>query len=355
MGNTCYANAVIQCFRHCPRVTWLLSEGRYNTLFKKDAEESSKRAKQQTLTTSFASVVQLLQKCSKGQSVRPADFWGRVGPVVEDTLYEHLAYRHQHDSHEFYMFLLETLHEATALNVEMRITRPPPTTPEEHLIHGALTSWSKEFSKEYSPFVDLFYGLNHWRTTCQGCGNVSHRWESFNSLKGVVPPRGMGDTGEPPTLLSMLEGEMEPETVDGYHCDKCPQRTTARRVSRLWRLPQNLVIVLKRFTPDGRKIHTRMAPLDGGRHPILNLHSHFSLESPERKGVTTYELRGIVDHHGIANGGHYTAQACHPSTQAWHLYDDESIHDLPNGPMTGESTYVLFWTRTSTPAVAPEA
>jgi ubiquitin carboxyl-terminal hydrolase 2/21 len=256
------------------------------------------------------------------------------------------------------MFLLETLHESTALNVDMRVTRPPPTTPEENLIHGALASWAKEFSKEYSPFVDLFFGLTHWRTTCQDCGTVSNRWESFNSLKGVVPRGGLGEpsSAEPPTLLQMIQGELQPEIVDGYQCDTCKdKRTQARRVATLWRLPQTLCTVLKRFTPDGRKIHTRMAPLPGGSAPVLDFAPLFSAESPERKGITTYELRAIVDHHGVANGGHYTAQCRHLTKDIWYLYDDEGLQEMPNGPIYGESTYILFWERTAAPAMAREA
>jgi ubiquitin carboxyl-terminal hydrolase 2/21 len=341
MGLTCYANATIQAIRHAsPRFAWLLQEGHYTTLFKKEEEAKPKRKLQQAFTRAFAEVVQMLGKCQRGQQVRPGDLWNKVRPAVEDTMYEHFAMKAPHDSHEFFLFLLESIHEATAQSVEMKILRPPPTTEEDRLVVQALGSWQKEFSKEYSPFVDMFYGLSHWRTTCQGCGTVSHRWESFNSLKGVVPKGGL--SVDPPTLLSMLEGEMEPETVEGYHCDKCPERTTASRRFHIWRLPQVLLLVLKRFTPDGRKIHTRVAGPPAG--PI-DFAPYFSPESPEKGGITRYTLRSIVDHHGGATGGHYTAQAFHRGDDKWYLYDDESIADLPGGPMFGDSTYMLFLER----------
>jgi ubiquitin C-terminal hydrolase len=338
MGLTCYANATLQCFRNCHKIAWILEDTRYDTLFKK--QPSEKRELQQALARAAASVVQLLGKCERGQSVRPGEFWSKLRPAVADTLYEHLASIAPHDCHEFFLFLLETLHESTAQEVEMRILRPPPASPRDELITGALQSWSREFSKEYSPFVDLFYGLGHWRTTCRACGNVSHRWQSFNSLKGVVPQGGLGS--EPPTLLSMLAAEMEPETIQEYHCEKCPQRTEALRNFSIWRLPQTLVVVLKRFTPDGRKIHTRVASLNPD--VPLDFSGHFSPESPERAGLTGYYVRGIVDHHGSASFGHYTAQVRRRDDEKWYRYDDEGVSDLPT-PQFGDSTYMLFLER----------
>ncbi len=350
MGLTCYANAVIQCMRHIPRVAWILEKGKFDTLFDSSPTLKAKRRMQQTTTTAFGEVVQMLWQCKKGQSVRPADFWRTVSPLVEDTLYEHFAMKAPHDAHEFFLFLLETIHESTAQEVEMRIVRPPPTTPQEHLVLQALQSWQREFSKEYSPFVDLFFGLTHWKTCCQECKNISHRWESFNSLKVSIPPTS---SDHPPTLLEMLETEMEPETVEGYQCDKCPQRTTAKRFARIWRLPQTLVIVIKRFTPDGRKVYTRIAPLQGSGEE-MDLAPFFSEESPERKGDTTFHLRGIVDHHGGSNGGHYTAQARHCGDSKWYFYDDEGVNEMTTGSQMGDTTYMLFLERTAT-TVAPEA
>jgi ubiquitin C-terminal hydrolase len=347
MGLTCYANAVIQVLRQIPRFRWILEKDRFDTLFSRGDSVKPRREAQQSFTTSFAEIVQMLWKCERGQSVRPGEFWKRVPPLVEDTMYEHLASKAPHDSHEFFLFLLESIHEATAQEVDMRIVRPPPVTPQDHLVHGALAAWQREFSKEYSPFVDLFFGLVHWQTVCQACGNVSHRWESFNSLKIPVPAGGLGQ--DPPTLESMLQEEMAPETIEGYQCDKCPQRTEAKRFMRVWRLPQTLILVIKRFTPDGRKIHTRIAPLvpsEGSPRLAIAFTPYFSQDSPERNGATHYTLRGIVDHHGSSRGGHYTAQCRHAQADIWHMYDDEGVGEITSGqPHFGDSTYMLFFER----------
>jgi ubiquitin carboxyl-terminal hydrolase 8 len=347
MGFTCYANAALQCIRQTKKMAWLCEPGRLATLFEAQPKTDRRRL-QQDLTTTFAEVVQLLGRCQRGQSVRPGEFWRRVAPTVQDTLYEHLASREPHDSHEFYLFLLETLHEATATEVEIKVLRPPPVTPEDRLVIGALEAWKKEFTKEYSPFVDIFYGLGHWQTACQRCGNITHRWESFNSLKASVPARADGGA---PQIAALLAADLEPETIEQYDCDTCKEKTTVRRWFRVWRLPQTVVLVLKRFQHNGQKITTPVAALEGGGEAMFDFAPFFSEVSPERHGTTRYTLRSIVDHHGSSLGGHYTAQVRDrdsglDAADSWYFYDDEGVANMKGrGPIFGESTYILFLER----------
>ena len=77
MGLTCYGNAVIQNMRHISKLTWILEEGKYNTLFT-DGNTRDERQKVQSVTQAFAKVVQFLWKCKKGQSVKPGEFWANV-------------------------------------------------------------------------------------------------------------------------------------------------------------------------------------------------------------------------------------------------------------------------------------
>jgi ubiquitin C-terminal hydrolase len=345
MGNTCYANATIQALRHCAKIPWILEQGRYNSLFR--GEPAEPRAKQQALSANFAEIVQLLGQCKRGQKVRPADFWAKFGGAVKDTGFEHLAAKIPHDSHEFYLFMLDTLHESMAQEVNMKILKPPPTTDAERHVIQALETWRTEFTKKYSPLVDLFYGLQHIVIRCKACGYCSHRWEVFSTLKAQVPKGAQAAT-----LAEMLTAEFQPETIEGYACDKCaPTRTDAEKTISLWRLPLNLVVVLKRFTFDGRKIGTPCSALEGG---TFDFGPYFSAESPERGGSTAYSLHSIVDHHGGMNGGHYTAQC---KREEWLIYDDEGVmsgNGAPQMPFFGSSTYMLFLTR-GTKAVPEKA
>lgn len=338
MGNTCYANAVLQAIRHCRNVPFLFEKKRCATLYAK--EPSAQRKKQEEVTTALAEVVTLLQACKRGQNVRPGDFWAKVRTAVAGTGFEHFAARVPHDSHEFYLFLLDTLHEATSQRVEMKLLRPPPTTDRERRCIQALETWKREFEPKYSPFVDLFYGLHHITVECTACHATTHRWETFTALKGAFPAE---PSSAPLTLMDLLNEEFKPEPIADYHCDACsPTRTNAIRTVRIWRLPVYPIVVLKRFSYDGRKIGRPIAPVS--TEPI-SFQPLFSDETTQQT-THTYSLTSIVDHHGMLHGGHYTAQA--KTAAGWLIYDDQSVVPCSNGPLFGSATYMLWFERAST-------
>lgn len=340
LGLTCYANATLQALRHIERIPWIFTDGRYDTLTRKDA--TGKRQLQQAVSKSFADVLQQQEAGSAPGVLRPAGFWSAMRDCVRGSVYEHFSRTAPHDAHEFLMFMLETLHDSVSIEVDMQIMKSPPSTETEKRVVEALEVWKREFSKAYSPLVDLLYGLLHMRTRCLTCGHVSHRWETFNTLKAAVPTRNAENDANPVDLTAMLKEELKGEDIEGYSCDKCsPLRTTAHRDTAIWRLPQTLIICLKRFTYDGRKIHTKV------KVPALepfNTRALFSEESPEKDAVTDYTLRSIVDHHGGSGGGHYTAQCKDKITNTWYIYDDDTPTAIPV-PIVGETTYVLFYER----------
>jgi len=340
MGLTCYANSVIQAFRNCKKLPWIFQEGRYNTLYKKEGV-SNRLEMEQSLTSTFANVIQLLQKCKRRQNVRPADFWKKFKLCVNDTGFEHLQQIMPHDSHEFYICILDILHEALAQETDMRIICPPPTDERGVLCVKALETWRRYFSKEYSPLVDLFYGLQHIVVTCKGCNNKSHSWEPFTSLKASIHPLANGAPA--PTIFELLKDDFKGEEISDYVCEKCsPERQVAVKTLSIWRLPQYFTFVLKRFMVNHRKISTPVASLPASGEEPVSFDEFFSPDSPELQAKQTFMLHSIVDHHGGAGGGHYTAQC--KSNGRWQLYDDESVHTIPSA-MFGSSTYMLWFER----------
>jgi len=289
-------------------------------------------------------MIQLLEKCKQKQSVRPADFWDKFHSCIRVHSYgtfEKFSRKMCHDSHEFYLCVLDIVHEATAQEVEMRITRPPPVTERDAHCIKALTAWKQQFSKTYSPFVDLFYGLYHYVVTCKGCSKESHRWEPFTELKGVP-----SETAAEGTLESMIQTEFSPVTIADYDCESCrPTRQEAVQTVSIWRLPFYLIVHLKRFTADGKKIRTRLAPLPLLGEEPTSFGQFFSPISPEYNEKQSYRLISIVDHHGSSTGGHYTSQCRSTGDPTkWRLYDDDTCHKISN-PMFGESSYMLWFER----------
>ena len=317
VGFTCYANAVFQCLRNCVGIEELFTEDTYTKLLKKDNKYNE-------TTKQFANLVQQLSKMSSSSSIRPNGFWHAFREVAKDSCFTHLIARQPHDAHEFLMFLLDSLHESLTREITMTITACSLKSEKQIFHQKSLEVWKASFEKHYSPLVELFFGMFHIQIICS-CGHISNRWETFNTLKGVIG-------SEKCTLLQCIHGELNEETIEGYMCDGCKKHTTAIRKTKVWKLPKNLIIVLKRFTYDGRKIHTPVS-----FNEDICLAELFSASSPNKK-KSNYTLQSIVDHHGSSQGGHYTAQA--KQGDKYYNYDDESVSETDI--QIGSSSYIIF-------------
>lgn len=328
MRNTCYMNAALQALRHNTEISAFFLENRYEQWIQRKPD-----SKKVDLVKAYADLLRSLWSASKPAYVRPTGFLQSMIPAAVQAGFDQFQVPLQHDSHEFLTFLLDQLHEGMAEEVNIEINRPFPRTEQDRIIQNALEAWKRIFAKQYSPFTEMIYGLFRTTLTCERCKATSDSWETFNCLKLHFPSEGA-------TLESMLKEEFQPETIEGYACEKCsPTRTTATKQTRIWRLPRMILINLKRFTIDGKKLYTNFQmPANN----TLVFKSFFSQESPEPSQHQLYECFATVDHHGSAGGGHYTAQAKSPLTDKWHHFDDETASSITD-PQFGISTYILFF------------
>jgi len=333
MRNTCYLNSVIQALRHNTELSAFFLENKHQQWVQK--KPGSPKVE---LVNGYADLLRALWSGSKPAYVRPEGFLQCMHPAALAAGFDQFTVPMQHDSHEFLTFLLDQLHEGMAEEVNIEILRPAPTNPREKAITAALEAWKSLFGKNYSPLTEMIYGLMRVSLTCTKCGTCIDKWETFNCLKLPIP-KTMDLSGSRPTIQSMLTEELQEEQIEGYACEKCsPERPTVIRKCSIWRLPRMMVLSLKRFTYDGRKIHT---PIQFDANEILNFQQYFSADSPEPSQTQKYECFATVDHHGVAGGGHYTAQTKSPLTSAWHQFDDETANSIAE-PHFGESTYLLF-------------
>lgn len=343
MRNTCYMNSAIQALRHNTELSAFFLENKHEAWVRK--KPGSPKVE---LVNGYADLLRALWSGSKPAYVRPEGFLQCMHPAAIAAGFDQFAVPLQHDSHEFLTFLLDQLHEGMAEEVNIEITRPPPTTLKDQAIQSALEAWRTLFGKSYSPLTEMIYGLMRVSYICTKCKKCTDKWETFNCLKMPIPS-AVDLSGGKPTIQTMLTEEFKDEEIEGYACDTCsPSRPTVIRKCSIWRLPRMIVLSLKRFTPDGRKIHT---PISFDPSKTICFRDFFSADSPEPSKNQEYECFGTVDHHGVAGGGHYTAQAKSPLTEKWNMFDDETAYSI-NEPQFGESTYIVFLKPTTR---APEA
>jgi len=334
LGNTCYLNATLQCLRHVPDLTVFFHKHSASWIHTGDAKDA-------VLCRAYKELIEGLWSGTGPGYLKPAGFLHHFRSALRGTAVEHMIAPRPHDSHEALVFLLDQLHEGMkrSLNINVLADKSMP-------VYNALMAWKTQVAPNYSPIVDYFFGLMQVSVTCSGCNNVSCRYEPFNMLKVGFPDSKMS------TLVQCIDYEFKGEEIDEYECEKCspsppagskdpkPKRHPAIIQRQIWRLPQNLIVVLKRFNPNGTKCHANFSA-----DPALKFEKWFAKESPESSSRADYTLQSIIDHHGSANGGHYTAQVKSPTTTKWNMYDDETVSCIKDGsePFLGQMSYILFY------------
>ena len=321
LGNTCYMNATIQALRNCPEWTLFCTQNRLQEHIQDKTKPCS------IMTIAYQDLLKSIWGGSGPGYVRPLDFYSKLRQVVQGTIYEEFTHRTPQDAHEFLVWLLDQMYMATQKEVQITVRNEQQLPP---MVLSAVKGWKAAFEKQYSPLTDLIFGMYRIQYTCQGCAAVHTRWETFNTLKV-----GLGKQGQ--TIEECLKEEFKSEEIEGYDCDACKKKPSATKTVSIWRLPKVLILTLKRFTPmgtrDNSNINYNGRPLQFGEL--------FSAESTEQTRTKTYSVFGTVDHHGHHMGGHYTAQCYNPVWKKWHLYDDETAHEIPE-PRFGPSTYMIF-------------
>ena len=144
---------------------------------------------------------------------------------------------------------------------------------------------------------------------------------------------------------------------DAWFCPACKTSVQATKALTLWRLPEVLVVHLKRFSYSGQGYMSTIShklnslvnfPLEG-----LDLTPYVHEKNDER---SVYDCFAVSNHFGSASGGHYTAYCSQPSSSAgpdqppkqdWHLFDDSIVTPVSSASVISSAAYVLFYRRRS--------
>jgi ubiquitin C-terminal hydrolase len=337
LGNTCYLNAVLQCLRHVPDLTVFFHKHSADWIHAGDEKNAS-------LCHAYKELITAMWSGNPPGYLRPGGFLHKFRLALQGTRFDHMIIPQQHDGHEALMFILDQLHEGMKRPLTINVL-----APADSAVYGALMAWKDQVAPHYSPIVDYFFGLMEVSVTCKGCGNVSCRYESFNMLNVDFPEF------KDASIIDCINDSFKPEEIDEYACEKCSpdqpkdspklQRHPGVIQRRIWRLPQNLILVVRRFIFDPKTMQMTKCNANFTAEPIQKFGGWFAPNSPESSRTADYSLQSTVDHHGNANGGHYTAQIKSPITGLWNMYDDESVNLMRDGsnPHLGSMTYILFY------------
>lgn len=129
---------------------------------------------------------------------------------------------------------------------------------------------------------------------------------------------------------------------NSWYCSDCKEHQRALKKLDLWKLPEILVIHLKRFHFN-RYSKAKLSTLVN--FPLTNLNLDKFIINNDQKGQL-YNLYAVSNHSGGLHGGHYTAYAKNSFDDKWYFYNDESVSLLKNqDDIVSNAAYTLFYQR----------
>uniref|UniRef100_A0A1B6FM56 ubiquitinyl hydrolase 1 n=1 Tax=Cuerna arida TaxID=1464854 RepID=A0A1B6FM56_9HEMI len=321
IGNTCFLNAIIQCLSNTkPLLEYILREE-----YLREIRNSARSL----LIRRFAELITNLWT-DKKHAVNTSPLKSAVGLYAP-----RFSGFGQQDAQEFLRYLLQGLHE--------EINRAPVVQHKrrDQLQNENLTAdeiWQRYLKGDNSKIVDIFGGQLRSDLKCTVCGFASTTYEPFWDLSLSIPHSESRNTQRKVHLSQCLDYFTKEETLEGNEkptCSRCKSKQTCIKKISIQKFPQILVIHLKRFTGNTRKVDTEVEfPVSG-----LNL-APYSAER-HQLGSNVYSLYGVVNHFGSCFYGHYTAYCKHPYCAGWHIFNDSHVNSVH--PNATTDPYILFY------------
>ncbi|KAG8958696.1 CSN-associated deubiquitinating enzyme Ubp12 [Tulasnella sp. 419] len=153
---------------------------------------------------------------------------------------------------------------------------------------------------------------------------------------------------------------------DLWYCPRCKKHQQATKKFDIWKVPDILVVHLKRFS-NSRLLRDKIDVLvdfpTEGLDLELRVHERAVAQKLKNQGVDIealgmsdmsepliYDLFAVDEHMGGLGGGHYRAYAKNPDDGQWYHFDDSHVSKSSAEASVTPFAYVLFYRRrTSSP------
>jgi ubiquitin carboxyl-terminal hydrolase 8 len=400
LGNTCFMNAALQCLSASDLLTfYIIGSPKEESPYKDDlkngvvlkllkdktiseddlkeeldenVEQEIRKNFKETLTYSYRKLMIIMW--NENCVVKPKSFKSVLGqkkPMFRGW--------QQHDSQECLSFIIDQMHEETKTEAKIKfikmndeyknfndyyeayqnkINNKNISNDDKIQIYREHMDYIKNkekmnfvisslyFRKNYlknnhSIINDIFSGIYITKIKCKKCSNTSVQFEQNNILSLAMPKVSWGESCDFDKCLD--DYFVKVDELDGdnkYNCDYCNEKTEATKQTEFWRSPKRMIVQLKRFTAFGSRIDTTI------KFPVenLNLDKYFN-EYADQK--CSYDLYGVIMHHGSMNFGHYVAFTRNAINNKWYHFDDSSVRHVPDSEIEGAiqnyAAYVLFY------------
>jgi len=329
MGNTCFINSCFQVLSHTYEVSEIIEDGTFTKRL--SAHRDKKYAIDCFLMLEYYKLHKMMWE--KNCVVSPGSFLKTIRNVAKSKNMELFMGWNQNDVSEFLLFVIDCFHNSLRREVIMNI-RGKPDSETDKMAIACYNEIKTMYSKEYSEFIPIFGGILMSRLLSKTGEVHSMKPEPFFVLDIPIP-----HGNKEPSLMDCMDLYCEKESLEGDNAwfnDKTNKKEDVDKQVVFWSLPKVMIISLKRFTADGRKIQV---PVD---IPLNNLDLSKFVYGYD-KDTYNYELYGICNHMGGTLGGHYTAFVKNASGK-WFSYNDTIVIEIDIEKSLNKTyAYCLFY------------
>ncbi|KAL7752591.1 hypothetical protein RI367_002125 [Sorochytrium milnesiophthora] len=179
------------------------------------------------------------------------------------------------------------------------------------------------------------------------------KWQEYEQFQDKSSKGTQEKSRDGPVTLDMCLDEFVKEEhlseSDPWYCGHCKAHQRARKKFDLWKMPDILVVHLKKFSQRGMRREKLDVQID---FPVSGLDLTSRVRSARENaggeqsaGNPVYDLYAVSNHYGGLGGGHYTAYAQNPLDRQWYDFDDSSVSPISTDRLTSSAAYVLFYRR----------
>jgi len=148
------------------------------------------------------------------------------------------------------------------------------------------------------------------------------------------------------SLYQCIEQFLKEEPLgleDMWYCPNCKKHQQASKKLDIWRLPEILIIHLKRFTYNRFTKNKLETIVD---FPIEDLNLSTYIIHNDGAVSHKYMLYAVSNHYGGMGGGHYTAFVQDGRRHRWYEFDDSHVSPVSReDQLKTSAAYLLFYRR----------
>ena len=330
LGNTCFMNSCMQVLSHTDKLNSFLDKDKGSYKKKLSAYHNKDYLLDSKILVEWDNLRKLMWE--ENRIISPGGFLKAIQYVAKKKDKDIFTGYAQNDLPEFLLFIIDCFHTGMRRDVDM-VIRGDVKGDTDKLAKKCYEMMKTMYCNEYSEMLDIFYGI-HVSVIKKDGKELSITPEPFFMINLPINISGL----KPITIMECMEEYCKCEKLegdDGWINEDTKEREDVEKKIKFWGFPDVLVIDLKRFTFDGKKIQR---PLN---LELDNLDLSKFAEGYDKSSFI-YELYGVCNHSGGVLGGHYTASVRVKSGD-WYLFNDTSVSKISFDGLNNTSGYCLFY------------